>query len=134
MVRNSVGKCWFVLLFSVLLAVLIVEGCGSVSGNRITSIPNPTPSPVPSPTPTPSPTPFPSPTPITTPTPLPTPTPSATPTPVPTPTPVAASTVVFVGSSLSGGVTAFKLNPDGTLTLAPEDGPTGNFSPSAIAV
>jgi hypothetical protein len=41
--------------------------------------------------------------------------------------------VVFVGSSLSGGVTGFKLNSDGTLTQIPGDGTTGNFSPSAIA-
>ena len=130
MFRNLAGKCSFALFILVLTAAI---GCGGISGNRLSSSPNPTPTPVASPTPTPSPTPFPSPTPITTPTPLPTPTPSTTPTPVPTPTPAATSTVVFVGSSLSGGVSAFKLNSDGTLTPVPGDGITGNFSASAIA-
>jgi 6-phosphogluconolactonase (cycloisomerase 2 family) len=43
------------------------------------------------------------------------------------------SAVAFVGSSLSGGLTVFKLNPDGMLTTVPGDGVTGNPLPSALA-
>jgi 6-phosphogluconolactonase (cycloisomerase 2 family) len=47
--------------------------------------------------------------------------------------------MVFAGNSVSGGISAFKLNSDGTLTPAPGGtggsfvGPTGSFAASALA-
>jgi lactonase family protein with 7-bladed beta-propeller len=43
------------------------------------------------------------------------------------------SATVFVGSSLPGGLTVFKLHPDGTLATVQGDGTTGNPLPSALA-
>ena len=110
MPRNLAGKCSFGLLFVVLLAAI---GCGSVSGNS----PSPTPTPGagnPPPTPTPG-------------------NPAPTPTPSPSPTPTTTSTLVFVGGTVSGGITVFKLASDGSLTQVQGDIPSANTLPSAIA-
>jgi Lactonase, 7-bladed beta-propeller len=131
MYKNAVGRCSLVLLALILLAAI---GCGGVAKNTFMQVATPTPTPIPSPTPIPTPTP--TPTPVPTPTPIvppPTPTPSPTPTPIPTPTPVTMSAMVFVGSSLSGGLTVFRLHPDGTLAAVQGDGTTGNPLPSALA-
>jgi 6-phosphogluconolactonase len=86
--------------------LLAAIGCGSVNG-PVASGPTPTPSP-------------------------------ATGSPSPTPTPVtgASNTMIFIGDSISGGISSFKLNADGTLAPTPGNpfvGPTGIFTASAIA-
>lgn len=131
MYKNAVGRCSLVLLALILLAAI---GCGGIAKTTFMQVATPTPTPIPSPTPIPTPTP--TPTPVPTPTPIvppPTPTPSPTPTPIPTPTPVTMSATVFVGSSLPGGLTVFKLHPDGALAAVQGDGTTGNPLPSALA-
>jgi len=87
---NKTFSAWSVLVLG-LLMIAFLAGCGGVSAN--------TPSPTPTPTPNPSPTP-----------------PGAT----PTPTPAAHGTFVFVnGVNTPGQPTdTYRLNPDGTLTLA----------------
>ncbi|HET9283090.1 MAG TPA: beta-propeller fold lactonase family protein [Candidatus Angelobacter sp.] len=87
---NKTFSAWSVLVLG-LLMIAFLAGCGGVSAN--------TPSPTPTPTPNPSPTP-----------------PGAT----PTPTPAAHGTFVFVnGVNAPGQPTdTYRLNPDGTLTLA----------------
>src|ERR1051326_8086937 len=75
-----------------LVIISFLAGCGGVSAN----------------TPTP------------TPTPVPTPSPSPNPSPTPTPTPAAHGTFVFVNGveAPSQPTDTYRLNPDGTLTLA----------------
>src|ERR1051325_6625821 len=75
-----------------LVIIAFLAGCGGVSAN----------------TPTP------------TPTPVPTPSPSPNPSPTPTPTPAAHGTFVFVNGveAPSQPTDTYRLNPDGTLTLA----------------
>ena len=89
---NKSFSAWSVLVLG-LLMIAFLAGCGGVSGN-----PRPTPTPTPMPTP-----------------------PGATPTPTPTPTPAAAhGTFVFVNGVETPGqpTDTYRLNPDGTLTLA----------------
>lgn len=88
---NKSLSAWSALVLG-LLMLAFLAGCGGVSAN--------TPGPTPTPTPNPSPTPNPG--------------------PSPTPTPAVHGTFVFVnGVNAPGQPTdAYRLNPDGTLTLA----------------
>lgn len=87
--RKSLSA-WSVLVLG-LLMIALLAGCGGVSAN-----PRPTPTPTPMPTP-----------------------PGTTPTPTPTPA-AAHGTFVFVNGVEAPGqpTDTFRLNPDGTLTLA----------------
>ena len=88
MLMNKSHSAWSVLVLG-LLMIAFLAGCGGVSAN--------------------------------TPPPTPTPTPSPSPNPNPSPTPAAAhGTFVFVnGVEVAGQPTdTYRLNPDGTLTLA----------------
>jgi len=89
---NKFLSTWSALALCLLMAAFLI-GCGGVSANTPPPTPTPTPNPSPSPNPNPS----------------------------PTPTPAAAhGTFVYVhGAEVPGQPTdTYRLNPDGTLTLA----------------
>ena len=84
--RLSRGKyAHFSFYFLLMVVLLIISGCGVISGFLATSTPTPTLTYTPTLTPTHTSTPTPSPTPSPTPTNTPTPTATFTPTPTPTP-------------------------------------------------